>query len=170
MPNVSWRRVEMLRGMPGAVVAAALSAVVLAGCGQFPRDPQHTLERVSGGKMIVGVAENPPYVVVDGNSFSGIEPELLSRFSDSIEAEITWYRGTESELADALKAGRIDMMAAGLKKDSAWKSEVSFARPYHGDRVIALPKGENAFVTTFERYIIENRSEIQQMVAEQMGK
>jgi ABC-type amino acid transport substrate-binding protein len=159
----------MVQGTLKAAATVVLCTVFLVGCGQFPRDPQHTLARVKGGEMVVGVAENPPYVIVNGNSFSGIEPELLKSFASSIGAEITWHYGSESELADALKAGRIEMMAAGLKKNSAWKGEVTLARPYHGDRVIALPMGENAFVTTFERYIIEHRPEIQKMVAEKMG-
>jgi membrane-bound lytic murein transglycosylase MltF len=152
-----------------ATMAVIVCAVALSGCEWFPRDPEHTLERVKGGEMIVGVAENPPYVIANGNSFSGIEPEIMQAFARSLGTQITWYRGSESELADALKAGRIDVMAAGLKKGAAWQNELALSRPYHGDRVIALRKGENAFVTTVERYIIEHRTEIQQIVAGHMG-
>lgn len=146
--------------------AAGTLLLMLSGCGQFPRDPGNTLNRVTGGQLIVGVSENPPWVTSEGESFSGVEPDVLRRFASSVGAEVTWHQGTETELVDALKSGRIDVMAAGLTKDSRWSAEVALTRPYHGERVIAVPMGENAFITALERYLAEHRSEIQQIAAE----
>ncbi|MFW5866614.1 MAG: substrate-binding periplasmic protein [Armatimonadota bacterium] len=149
--------------------AAGSLLLMLSGCEQFPRDPRNTLNRVTGGQLIVGVSENPPWVTAEGESFSGVEPDVLRQFASSVGADITWHQGTETELVKALKSGRIDVMAAGLTKDSRWLGDVALTRPYHGERVMAVPRGENAFISTLERYLTEHRAEIQQTAATYLG-
>ncbi|CAL9492198.1 hypothetical protein SUDANB95_03241 [Actinosynnema sp. ALI-1.44] len=70
--------------------------VLVAGCG-IPRDTDGTLDRVRGGVLRVGVAENPPWTVVGGpGEVSGAEAELAQRLVDELDAHVEWHPGTES--------------------------------------------------------------------------
>jgi len=64
----------MPRSRPVAVVAAAVSVLLLAGCGiRIPADPQGTLDRVEGGVLHAGISPNGDFVRLDGDSPSGSE-------------------------------------------------------------------------------------------------
>jgi polar amino acid transport system substrate-binding protein len=107
-----------------------LLALAIAGC-QFPRDPEETLDRVSGGTMYVGAVENPPWVILrEGGEPQGIEPELVRRFADSIDAEIEWVEGSESELAEAMRGFQVDIIIGGLTRSWLYGREVALTRPY----------------------------------------
>ena len=45
-----------------ALTALAAATSVLTSCA-FPYDPEHTLEKVSGDALRVGISENPPWTV-----------------------------------------------------------------------------------------------------------
>lgn len=123
---------------------AAVSALVLslpAGCG-LPRDPETTLERVSGGTMRVGVSEHDPWVVLEGAEPSGVEVELVERFAEEIGAEIEWVEGEVEELAGALHVREIDLLIAGLTSRSKISSQGSLTHPYLTTQaVVAAPPG-----------------------------
>lgn len=48
------------------ILLAVLPAVGLLGC-RFPTDIEHTMDRIQGGVLKVGVTENPPWVVRSAN-------------------------------------------------------------------------------------------------------
>src|SRR4051794_13995599 len=65
-------------------------AALLAGCSDdsgFPRDPKGTVKRIRGGTMRVGLVENPPFVVRNGDEPSGLEPELVRQFARELGAK-----------------------------------------------------------------------------------
>ena len=53
------------------------------GC-NFPRDRSHTLSRVSGGTMRVGVVENEPWVKRVNGQPAGVEVTLVRQFANSL--------------------------------------------------------------------------------------
>ena len=113
-----------------AVALLLLVAVAaLAGC-QFPRDVEHTLDRVEGGTMRVGVSDNEPWVNLDGSQPSGVEPEIVRGFAESIDAEIEWVQGDSEELVEALETGQLDVVIAGLTRKSEFRRKVALTRPY----------------------------------------
>jgi polar amino acid transport system substrate-binding protein len=117
------------------LVAAALAA----GC-QYPRDPEGTLDRVSGGVMRVGVTHVDPWVKLDGDAPGGVEVELLQRFARSLDAEIEWVEGSETELMEALHGRQLDVVVAGLTRRSEWQRVVALTRPFVSyEVVIAAP-------------------------------
>lgn len=63
--------------------------VAFGGCG-LPRDPEGTLERVSGGTLRVGVAGHEPWVVLEGSEPTGIGSEIVKLLADEINAVIEW--------------------------------------------------------------------------------
>lgn len=142
-------------------LACCLTALALAACGGYPRDPDGTLDRVRGGVMRVGVAHDPPFVVADGpGEPRGPEVALLRDYARGLGARIAWNRSGHAVLMRELEARRLDAVVGGHADDSPWTQRVATSRPYrlqdaHGrpvDRVMALPPGENAWLLAFERH------------------
>lgn len=114
-----------------------LAFVVLALCGcQYPRDPEGTLDRVSGGVLRVGLVESEPFVTLSGGEPAGVEVELLSGFARSIGARVEWVEGSETDLIEALHGRRLDVVAGGFTRRSVWQREVALTRPYVTAQVV----------------------------------
>lgn len=117
------------------IALAGLLVGALAGCG-LPRDPETTLERVSGEKLRVGVSEHDPWVVLGQDGPAGVEVEIVKRFAQEIDAEIEWVEGEVEELAGALHVREIDLLIAGLTSRSKISSEAALTHPYLTTQVV----------------------------------
>jgi polar amino acid transport system substrate-binding protein len=117
----------------------AIAAALACGC-QFPRDPEGTLDRVRGGVMRVGVTHVEPWVTVQGGEVGGVEAELVERFAASIDAQVEWVEGSESDLMAALHGRQLDVVIAGLTRRSEWQRVAALTRPFVSyEVVIAAP-------------------------------
>jgi polar amino acid transport system substrate-binding protein len=126
------------------LLALALLAGLLGGC-DFPRDPEGTLDRVRGGVLRVGVTPADPWVQLDAGEPAGVEVELVTRFADSLGARVEWVEGSESDLMEALGGRQLDVVIAGLTRQSEWRRVVALTRPYLTTQVvIAAPDREQA--------------------------
>jgi hypothetical protein len=144
-------------------VPALVIALILTSCGiSMPTDPNGTLDRVSGGELRVGASPNGDLVQVDDGSHSGLEPELVKRFADSLDATIDWTVGSEEALVRGLENGSLDLVIAGITDQSPWVDRAAPTRPYdevsddHGGThkvVMLVPMGENAFLSKLERFL-----------------
>ena len=103
-----------------------------AGCqSSFPADSQGSLERVTGGELRIGIAENPPFTeVAPDGAVSGSEVELITAYAETIDAEIHWVPAGENALAAEMVEGNIDLVIGGLASDVPWTSEITLTRPY----------------------------------------
>lgn len=118
---------------------ALLAALALGAC-QYPTDPEGTLDRVRGGTLRVGVAESEPWVKLSGEEPGGVEVELLREFARTVDAEIEWVEGSESELIEALAGRQLDVVAGGFTRRSVWMHEAALTRPFLTTQsVIAAP-------------------------------
>ena len=109
---------------------ALLLLVPLIGCG-IPRDPEGTLERVTGGSMRVGVTAADPFTILEGDEpTGGVEVELVEAFAASIDAEIEWVTGSEEELFGALEVRELDLVIGGITSTNPWSANVTFTHPY----------------------------------------
>ena len=125
--------------MGRSILVLLLAAGLCAGC-QYPRDPEGTLDRVRGGVMRVGVTHVDPWVTLDGAAPGGVEVELLQRFARSLDADIEWVEGSESELMEALHGRHLDVVVAGLTRRSEWQRVAALTRPFVSyEVVIAAP-------------------------------
>lgn len=97
---------------------------------RFPQDPNHTLERVRGNKMQVGVVENRPWVIRADNEAAGVEAALIREFAQELDAEIEWVWGSEQEHMEALERFELDVVVTGLTKATPWSSRVALTTPY----------------------------------------
>jgi membrane-bound lytic murein transglycosylase MltF len=137
--------------------ARLLFAAAATACG-LPRDAEHTLDRVRGSVVRVGVTDHPPWVQVKDDKVDGVEPSLITDLARGLGARPTFRHGSESELLEALHRGELDIVAAGLHDDSPWKAKVALTKPFRTDsagarHVLALRAGENAWLVHVERYL-----------------
>ena len=112
-----------------SLIAACLAAAAGAGC-QYPQDVEGTLDRVEGGTLRVGVIDDPPWAVTGRGDPTGVEPELVKRFAEDLDAEIEWYPGTEEELVEAMRGFQLDLIVGGLTRSSPAGTHVALTRPY----------------------------------------
>lgn len=136
------RGAQRSRAVAATLLCLAVSALPAAAC-QFPADVEGTLDRVTDGTLRVGVIENEPWVeLAPGREPRGVEPELLRRFARELGAEIEWVRGTESELAAALRGFQLDVVAGGLTRAWPYREEVALTRPYVDTEIeLGVPPG-----------------------------
>ncbi|WP_114779588.1 transporter substrate-binding domain-containing protein [Botryobacter ruber] len=137
-------------------------------CGNFPKDPENTLENVTNGTLLVGYSENPPWVVASDSVPTGIEPELIKAFATTINAKVAWQNDTEQNLFEDLEKKKIHLVIAGITKSNPWKKKVGLTRVYvqQGKKkhVIAAIRGENAFIVHLERFLYEREQQLKKRV------
>jgi polar amino acid transport system substrate-binding protein len=128
--------------LKGVKRLAAVAALMLAGCG-LPLDPEGTLERIEGGRMLVGVTEEPPWTILQETTPSGAEAELVERLAADVDASVEWVDGSEESLLSALEKRELDLVIGGLTQEDPWSAQVGFTRPYFEvDIVLGVPAGE----------------------------
>lgn len=155
------RRNHGLRRSLGAPVVVTLAAV-LAGCGlTIPADPEGTLQNVSGGELRVGVSPDPG-LVSRSEPPTGSIPDLVSGFAGSLDADVEWTIGSEETLVGMLERGDLDLVAGGITDQTPWLDKAGVSRGYTDidgadgrTLVMLVPLGENAFLSTLERYLDE---------------
>jgi polar amino acid transport system substrate-binding protein len=97
----------------------------------MPRDPEVTLERVTGGTMRVGITAADPWTILEGDEpAGGVEVRLVEDFASSIDAEIEWITGSEEELFGALEVRELDLVIGGITSTNPWSAKVTFTHPY----------------------------------------
>ncbi len=127
-----------------STVAGVLTAVLhSAGCGNLPRDPEHTLQRVQTQKHVrVGLVENPPWVIHGSGGPDGAEVRLVRRLAESLGAAPDWYWGGEQQHMEALRHFELDLVIGGLDAATPWAKTVGLTRPYFTERIsVAVPPG-----------------------------
>jgi polar amino acid transport system substrate-binding protein len=122
-------------------LVAFVLLLALAGC-QFPSDVEGTLDRVEDGTLRVGVVDDPPWVDLASSTPRGVEPTLIRRFADSLNAEVEWIRGAESDLVDGMAGFQLDVIIGGLDRQWPYGLEVALTRPYVDTEIeIGVPPG-----------------------------
>ena len=136
-------------------------ALLLSACGAIPADSEGTLDRATGGTLVVGVSEHRPWTTIeDSGAITGTEADLITGFAESIDAEIEWHTGPESVLADQTEEGELDVVIGGLTSEAPWSDKMALTRPYSGDQVMGLRMGENELLVALERHLAREHGEI----------
>ncbi len=107
----------------------------LAGC-DLPRDPQGTLDRVTGGTLRVGAIIAEPWAVREGEVATGVEAGLAKTFAASLGSDVRWNFGAEGELLAALERHELDLVIGGLTRSSPWSKRLGFTTPYFTSQVV----------------------------------
>ena len=160
----------------GFVVLAVMVGFV--GCtNHFPADPDNTLDRVSGGLLRVGVSHEPPWTDISASEDDpgGIEAQLITDYANSINADVEWHHSGEEKLITMLAESELDVVVGGLTDQSPWESDAALTTSYAESlgvdgstmkHVMAVPMGENAFMTSLEAFLLEQ--DIEKQVPEEM--
>jgi polar amino acid transport system substrate-binding protein len=121
--------------MKAAILALTIG---LAGCGDFPKDARGTLDRLKGGDpMRVGYAAAEPWVrsVAEAEP-AGVEADLVRAWAASLPARLEWVPVSQTQLAEALKAGSVDLGIGGFAERSPWAGAIGQTQPYWEARVM----------------------------------
>lgn len=148
----------------------AAGTLLIGGCGAYPKDAAGSFEQAEGGTLVVGVSPHEPWTSVAPatGDVSGSEVELVRGFADEIGADVDWRVGAESELAEWLDGGDIDVVIGGFQANSPWTEEIAFTRPYEEveadgvtrKMVMGVRRGENRMLVELERYLSRATGEI----------
>ena len=136
------------------------AGLALAGC-QFPKDPEGTLNKVRDrGTMKVGVTHADPFVNLNGPEPTGVEVELIKEFARHLGVEIEWVEGSETQLVGLLAGTEVDVMLAGLDRQSPLQQEVALTRPYANvEIVLGVPPDEETPDVEGLDVVVEENSE-----------
>ena len=104
-----------------------LLALLLVAC-TIPQDPENTTELVRDRVLRVGVTENSPWVVRNGETPSGVEVELVRTFAERMNADVEWHWGIPDENLEALTRYELHLVIGGLTQASPWRREVADCR------------------------------------------
>jgi polar amino acid transport system substrate-binding protein len=138
----------MMERMPTRVLLTfvLVACVCGAGCGSLPRDPKETSRRVEGGRLRVGLVENPPWVIRTEGEPAGAEVELARQFAREVGATPEWHWGGEQQHMEALEHYQLDLLIGGLTNETPWKKYVGLTSPYFESRVVVgVPASTPAF-------------------------
>lgn len=138
----------------------AVCCAALLGCsGQLPSDPSHTLDRVAGGTLRVGVSPEAGLVKVAEEGPSGPLAETVERFAESIDATPVWVTHSEERLVRLLEEHELDLAVGSFTEQTPWVDRVGVTRgfsvPSADDTVVVflVPAGENAFLSRLEGFL-----------------
>jgi polar amino acid transport system substrate-binding protein len=147
------------------MAVSAAPGLGLVSC-SLPHDPDGTLQRVQNGALRLGVADDSPWVVVQGRNVSGYEPALVAQLAGQLHARVETSHGSEAQLFEKLHDRKLDLVIGGFTSDSPWKTQVAFTKSYHKDasgkdHVLALPPGENAWLVRVEQFLHDNEQKLE---------
>jgi polar amino acid transport system substrate-binding protein len=127
-----------VRGFVALSLLAALTAC------QYPRDPEGTLDRVTGDVVRAGIGDDPPWAFIEEGRPAGIEVDLIEAFARSLGARIRWTHASHEDLLEGLEEGTLDVVIDGITTESPWSGRVGLARPYVTTAVVVgFPLGSH---------------------------
>lgn len=139
------------------VIGCLLAALLpLAGCGQFPSDPESTFNKAAKrGSLRVGVIDNPPWTTRSGAGEPiGVEPALVRAFAASHGLKVEWHWLSESECVEALKRFQLDVGIGGFTRKSPWKKEVGLTFAYATSRTVVAAAPTVPFPATLKGAVV----------------
>ena len=122
--------------------------------GDFPRDPNGTIERVRTQRAFaVGLV-----VPVETEGRQEVEA-LLRRVGEATGARARLSRGEAEPLLKQLEDGHIDLVIGRFEKKSPWAHRVTIGPPLRIEKLgktqihlaPVMPNGENAWIAVVER-------------------
>ena len=131
-----------------------LACLAASSCGDFPRDPESTLERVRAERVFrVGLV-----APLHERSLDPRAKTLLRRVGQAAGARPFVQIGDAEPLLNQLEEGELDLVIGRFEKASPWKRLVSFGPPLRIEKhkkaefhlTAAARNGENAWIGLLE--------------------
>lgn len=132
------------------VLLVAISSLPTA-C-KVPADPESTTQEVTRSKLKVGALINP---------LDDVETRAVARVADALQANVDLVVGDPHSLFALLEKGELHLIAGRIPSNTPFASDVGLTDPIGQvtvgddteDRVLAIRRGENRFLTTANRAI-----------------
>ena len=111
---------------------AALPLLLLAGCADWPRDSNDTLERVTAGgePLRVGYSAAEPWVRGGEGLPRGLEPDLVRAWARAHRVRVQWVPGGETQQVEALAGYHIDAAVGGFADSQPHGAKIGATQPY----------------------------------------
>jgi hypothetical protein len=141
---------------------ACLCLLAASSCGDFPRDPEGTLDRVRAERSfrvgLVAPLDSEPKVGA-----------LLGRIGKASGASPRVEPGSTELLLHRLEQGELDLVVGGFEKKSPWATRVTIGPPLRIEKqgktefhlAPVMRNGENAWIALVEREAREVAPETQ---------
>ncbi len=132
--------------------------ILLAGCTVLGNEENSHESIKSKGIIVVGTsADYPPYEfhkVIDGkDTIVGFDIQLAEKIAEDLDVELEVIDMNFDGLLPALKAGKIDFIAAGMNPTEERKESVDFTNIYYDTNQTMLVLSENKdTLTTVESF------------------
>ena len=145
-----------MRGPRSTGFILVLAAVVLAAVLAYAfQDRDDSLERLRrAGSLRIGYAVEPPYAYLDAQGgVTGEAPEIARRMAKTLGIEhIAWRQMEFGELIDALEAGQIDVIAAGMFITPERQRRVLFSIPtFHVRPGLLVARGNPMRIESYQQ-------------------
>ena len=149
-PARNWKDVKHI------VSLSFFALLSLSSCGDLPKDPDSTLDRIRTERAYrVGLVASPGKTEPDFKS-----QLLLAAIGDELHASPQFLRGETEGLLTALEEGHIDLVIGQFEKKSPWSTRVTFgpalsSRLQGKSELLLRPvmkNGENGWIALVERH------------------
>ena len=129
--------------------------LALAGCGDFPRDPHGTLDRIRAERQFrVGLVAPLGEEALDPRAAA-----LLGRVGTAAGAAPRFARGDMETMLDRLETGEVELVLGRFDAKSPWSKMVSFSPPLAREKqgktefmlAAAMRNGENGWIALVEK-------------------
>lgn len=125
----------------------------------FPRDSEDSFEEAKDTYLKIGLVENPPYVIFQGEEPQGSEVKMLREFASKEGLRVEFSKGSESELMKKLQKFELHIVAGGMDKKTVWKKKAGLSTTYDDRHVFLIPKGENRLLEHLEKFIFSEKQQ-----------
>lgn len=88
-------------------------------------------------------AEFPPFESIEGETYYGVDIEIMNGFAQSMGAELVVHNMDFDAVLNNVDAGYSDIAASGLTKNEAREKFVTFSDSYYNAAQLLIVKGDN---------------------------
>lgn len=148
--------------MPRYRYALYILLFIVTGCGEYPKDPHHTLSTIQQKNLlIIGIVHHPPWTDIRTFPPAGTEVELAQQFADTLGVAPQWEIVDMENGITLLEEGKLNLLIGGILESTPYKN-AGFTRLYRittsntGEKhkhIMAVRRGENRFLVTLERFL-----------------
>ncbi|MGI0108246.1 transporter substrate-binding domain-containing protein [Salinimicrobium sp. WS361] len=135
-----------------------LLLTMLTAC-TFPKDSEGSFEEAKDTSLKIGLVENPPYVITQGEEPEGSEVEMLREFASQEGLQVEFSKGSESDLVHKLEKFDLHIVAGGMDKKTLYKKKAALTTAYDQRHVFLIPKGENRLLEHLEKFIFSKKKQ-----------